>query len=108
RLNLDIGVDPKVKTISAHGLFASASQLAAYVCATLGGYRFTGMDENAVCFSLSVFFLVLAFGALFSMKVRLHFMKWNSTSQRSASSSKDTSSSKVEKGARTSLISPQR
>ncbi|KAJ3247300.1 hypothetical protein HDU77_008633 [Chytriomyces hyalinus] len=97
RLNQEIGVDPKVKTISAHGLFASASQLAAYASAILGSYWFTGMDENAVCFSLSMFFLVLAFGALFSMKVRLHFMKRNSTSQRSASSSKDTSSSKVEK-----------
>ncbi|KAI8844122.1 hypothetical protein BJ741DRAFT_574034 [Chytriomyces cf. hyalinus JEL632] len=31
RLNEEIGVDPKVKTISAHGLIASASQLVAYV-----------------------------------------------------------------------------
>ncbi|KAI8844121.1 hypothetical protein BJ741DRAFT_574033 [Chytriomyces cf. hyalinus JEL632] len=81
RLNQEIGVNAKVKTISAHGLIASASQLAAYVCAILGSHMFTGIDESAVCFSLSIFFLVFAFGALFSMKVRLHFMRRNSNSQ---------------------------
>ncbi|KAJ3398547.1 hypothetical protein HDU80_008807, partial [Chytriomyces hyalinus] len=45
RLDREIGVDPKVKTISAHGLIASASQLVAYVCATLGGYGAVAFHE---------------------------------------------------------------
>ncbi|KAJ3226734.1 hypothetical protein HDU78_010310, partial [Chytriomyces hyalinus] len=41
----EIGVDPKVKTISAHGLFASASQLAAYASAILGSYCAVAFHE---------------------------------------------------------------
>ncbi|KAJ3225697.1 hypothetical protein HDU81_007702 [Chytriomyces hyalinus] len=108
RLTQDIGVNPKVKTISAHGLFASASQLLAYVCAILPDHAVTGIDENSVCFSLSIFFLVFAFAALFSMKVRLHFMKGTTTSQGTFSSSKDANGSKVENGVRTSLIKAPR
>ncbi|KAI8844120.1 hypothetical protein BJ741DRAFT_590108 [Chytriomyces cf. hyalinus JEL632] len=105
RLGQSIGVNAKVKTISAHGLFASASQLIAYTSAILA-HVFTGIDGNSACYLLSIYFLVFAFTALFSMKVRLHFMKGNMISHKSTSTNKDSSSSRVEKGARTTSSSP--
>ncbi|KAJ3225696.1 hypothetical protein HDU81_007701 [Chytriomyces hyalinus] len=91
RLGQSIGVNAKVKTISAHGLFASASQLVAYMSAILA-HVFTGIDGNSVCYLISIYFLVFAFAALFSMKVRLHFMKGKMTSQKSTSTNRNASS----------------
>ncbi|KAI8841402.1 hypothetical protein BJ741DRAFT_429784 [Chytriomyces cf. hyalinus JEL632] len=75
RMSQCIGPNPKLMTIAAHGVFASASQLLSYVFVIPPGRAFTGVDETNLFYTLSIYFIVAAFAALFMLKVRLHFMK---------------------------------
>ncbi|KAJ3230163.1 hypothetical protein HDU81_004739 [Chytriomyces hyalinus] len=77
RMSQCIGPNPKLMTIATYGVFASASQLLSYVFVIPPGRAFTGVDETNLFYTLSIYFIVVAFGAMFVLKVRLHFMKEN-------------------------------